>query len=133
MEQDINTKNSNNIYCANCGAPNSKESNFCVACGSNLKNDIAQLNNQLINTEYTNTPTAKGKTNPALKALAIILAIASFFIPYGFILTIIIAVIAISSEKYKEYGNTIFKTYGVLVITGIVLMVIVFGMCLSMF
>ena len=134
MEQDLNTNNgNNNIYCTNCGAPNSKENNFCVSCGGNLKNDVAQLNNQLINTEYTNTPKVKEKPNPGLKALAIILTIISFFIPYGIIIMIILGVFAVSSEKHKEYGNTIFKTYGVLIITGIALMVIAFGMCVAMF
>ncbi len=147
MDENQNTNNNvATTYCAHCGALNNKTSLYCINCGSPLTQNSEQqvapvVPNQPVNNtqplqQVNNTqPAAPEKEKNPYTAIMIILGIASIvlclFVEQAIAVVSIAAIASLFSKTTRPYGITVFSAFASVFVIGVVLMIILFGMCFA--
>lgn len=136
MDENKNEiKNVETITCTHCGNLNNKANRFCIYCGTAINgNDSINQEPTTTNQQVNNVQPPQKEKNP-YKALMIILGIVSIALSLynqEFAIFVFIATIAsLFSKKTRPYGLTILITTGISIVVGIILIIILFGMCFA--
>ena len=132
------------INCPQCGIANNYNNSFCVQCGTkfnhneinnetNLPPNTNNTNNIQTNIQENQSNKIKRKTSSVAVLLGITSIILSGIIPYSSIIIIILAILSLFKEETKDYGKTVLIGYGILFVTSIIFMIILYGMCIAAF
>ncbi len=136
MDGDQNgINNVETIYCTHCGTLNNKKNKFCKYCGTAINgNDSINQEPTTTNQQVNNVQPPQKDKNP-YKALMIILGIVSIALSLynqEFVIFVFIATIAsLFSKKTRPYGLTVLIPFGVSMVIGLILFIILFGMCFA--
>lgn len=134
-ENQDNLNNTQSIYCSKCGFKCNKTNRFCINCGTplitnnNVNNNIN--NNQQQGAQREINSKKKKKINPLAIVIGIIATVASILLPIVGVITIILAILSLFKDKYRSFGITVFICFGLITITVLVFIIILFGLCFA--
>lgn len=125
------------IYCTHCGTLNNKANNFCINCGAviNENTSLTQTSTQP-NQQVNNVQSSKKeKEENPYKGLMILLGIASIVLSLFFgelsSLVFLAAIVSLFSKTTRPYGLTVLIAMGVSMVIGIILFIILLGVCFA--
>ena len=134
------TVNIETKYCAQCGSLNYKSSTYCTKCGAALNQGSTehkpmqqQPQEEFVNgNPYQRFP-EQDKNKPLMIGLAVVSIILALLDQRLSVIIFICALVAYFFPKTKLYGKIVLRAYLIGFIIGVILIVVLFGMCLGSF
>lgn len=146
MDEKINELNTNNVYCGNCGTLNTSDNNFCHNCGATIVPPLQEPQIQVPaeaspQNNITPAPKPEDTDTTEQKVLYITLGIVggilslviSYFFPPILIAAIAGAITSLFFKRFRAFGITVLVSIGILAITAVVFVIIMFGACIAAF
>lgn len=157
MENQENTVMNQSISCSNCGGKNDINANFCVYCGSSLDIERKQTSDAMTSNisneqtyDFTGQGVAEGQQNfeQILKTteskespkkfgilvifgFILLFSILSSFSFIGIGIFVLLVYFYIKNENFQRVFGVLLRVFGGIFLFGIVMILILFGMCFA--
>ena len=137
---DGNQNENNNIgtiNCSHCGTSNNKNNKFCINCGVAINENISPTQSPIQSIQQVNNvqQPQKEKENNPYKVLMILLGVVaivlSIFVEKLAVYVLIVAIASLFSKTTRPFGLTVMIAIGAGFAIGVILVIILFGMCFA--